>query len=263
MLQLVAEVRALHPAMGVRKLYSMIQQQIQEQGIQIGRDALFNLLRENGWLLRRRRRKTITTWSKHPFRKYRNLIKEFTPTVPNQLWVSDITYLKTQQGFVYLSLITDAYSRKVVGYDLSDNLESVNTLQALQMAIQSTSEPLTGLIHHSDRGIQYCSHDYVRLLQQHQIRISMTENGDPLENAIAERINGILKHEYLLQQSIQNKQHAMQLLKQAVTRYNNHRPHLSCNMFTPEIIHQQHQQPKRLWKNYYKKRITIVNPLQD
>lgn len=262
-LQLVAEVRALHPAMGVRKLYSMIAQQIKEQGIQIGRDTLFNLLREQGWLLRRRRRKTITTWSKHPFRKYRNLIKDFIPTAPHQLWVSDITYLKTQQGFVYLSLITDAYSRKVVGYDLSDNLESVNTLQALQMAIQSAAEPLTALIHHSDRGIQYCSHDYVRLLQQHYIQISMTENGDPLENAIAERVNGILKHEYLLQQPIQNKQHAMQLLKQAVTLYNNHRPHLSCNMLTPEEIHEQRQQPKRLWKNYYKKRITIVNSLQD
>lgn len=262
-LQLVAEVRALHPAMGVRKLYSIIERQMQDQGIQIGRDALFNLLREHGWLLRRRRRKIITTWSKHPFRKYRNLIKEFTPTAPNQLWVSDITYLKTQQGFVYLSLITDAYSRKVVGYDLSDNLESVNTLQALQMAIQSSPEALTGLIHHSDRGIQYCSHDYVRLLQQHHIQISMTENGDPLENAIAERINGILKHEYLLQQPIQNKQHAMQLLKQAVTMYNKHRPHLSCNMLTPHQIHEQQQLPKRLWKNYYKKRTTIVNPLQD
>lgn len=262
-LQLVGEVRALHPAMGVRKLYSMIQQQMQEQHIQMGRDALFNLLRENGWLLRRRRRKTITTWSKHPFRKYRNLIKEFTPTAPNQLWVSDITYLKTQQGFVYLSLITDAYSRKIVGYDLSDNLESVNALQALQMALHSIHESPTSLIHHSDRGIQYCSHDYVRLLQQHSIQISMTENGDPLENAIAERVNGILKHEYLLQQPIQNKQHAMQLLKQAVTMYNKHRPHLSCNMLTPEEIHEQHQQPKRLWKNYYKKRTTIVNPLQD
>jgi transposase InsO family protein len=233
------------------------------QGIQMGRDALFNLLRETGWLLRRRRRKTITTWSKHPFRKYRNLIKAFAPTTPNQLWVSDITYLKTQQGFVYLSLITDAYSRKIVGYDLSDNLESVNALQALLMALASTTEPRKDLIHHSDRGIQYCSHDYVGLLQQHHIQISMTENGDPLENAIAERINGILKHEYLLQQPIQNKQHAMQLLEQAVTMYNKHRPHLSCNMLTPDIIHQQQEQPKRLWKNYYRKRTTIVNPLQD
>ena len=262
-LQLIQEVRSIHPVIGGRKLYSMIQEQIEAQGIRIGRDALFNLLRKNGLLIRRRRRKVMTTWSKHPFRKYRNLIKEFIPTAPNQLWVSDITYLKTQQGFLYLSLITDAYSRKVVGYDLSDNLESVNALQALLMAIQSTTEPLTGLIHHSDRGIQYCSHDYFGLLQHYRFQISMTENGDPLENAIAERVNGILKHEYLLQQPIHNKQHAMQLLKQTVTRYNKHRPHLSCNLLTPDDIHEQHQQPKRLWKNYYKKKATLVNQLQD
>ncbi len=263
MLQLIAEVRSVHPAIGGRKLYAVIQQQMQEQGIRIGRDALFHLLRENGLLIRRRRRKVITTWSKHPFRKYRNLISDFIPTAPNQLWVSDITYLKTQEGFVYVSLITDAYSRKIVGYDLSDNLESVNALQALQMALQATTEPLNRLIHHSDRGIQYCCHDYVNLLQHYQIQISMTENGDPLENAIAERINGIIKHEYLLLQTIPNKQHAMKLLNQAVYLYNNHRLHLSCNMLTPEQIHQQQQQPKRLWKNYYKKRTTIVNQLQD
>lgn len=262
-LQLVAELRSVHPVIGTRKLYALLQPQLQEIGLQIGRDALFNLLRENGYLMRRRRRKVMTTWSKHPFRKYRNLIRNFIPTAPNQLWVSDITYLKTQQGFVYVSLITDAYSRKIVGYDLSDNLESVNALHALQMALQATVEPLDRLIHHSDRGIQYCCHDYVNLLQQQHIQISMTENGDPLENAIAERINGIIKNEYLLQQPILNKQHAMQLLKQTVMVYNKHRPHLSCNMLTPDEIHQQHQLPKRLWKSYYRKNITLVNQLQD
>ncbi len=259
MLQLVAELRSVHPVIGTRKLYALLQPQLQEIGLQIGQDALFNLLRENGYLMRRRRRKTITTWSKHPFRKYRNLIRNFIPNAPNQLWVSDITYLKTQQGFVYVSLITDAYSRKIVGYDLSDNLESVNALHALQMAILNATKPLDRLIHHSDRGIQYCCHDYVNLLQQQHIQISMTENGDPLENAIAERINGIIKNEYLLQQPILNKQHAMQLLKQTVTVYNKHRPHLSCNMLTPDEIHQQYQLPKRLWKSYYRKNITLVN----
>lgn len=262
-LQLITEVRSVHPAIGGRKLYALLQQQIQEQGIRIGRDALFNLLRENGLLIRRRRRKVITTWSKHPFRKYRNLIRDFIPSGPNQLWVSDITYLKTQQGFVYISFITDAYSRKIVGYDLSDNLESINALQALQSAIQATTEPLNGLIHHSDRGIQYCCHDYVNLLQHHQIQISMTQNGDPLENAIAERINGIIKHEYMFHQNIHDKQHARKILKQAVNLYNKNRPHLSCNMLTPEQVHHQQQTPKRLWKNYYQKRTTIVNPLQD
>lgn len=249
--------------MGGRKLYALLHTPLRQQGINLGRDAFFDLLRDSGLLIRKRRRKTITTWSKHPFRKYRNLIKNYLPTQPNQLWVSDITYLKTQQGFVYLSLITDAYSRKIVGYDLSDNLESVNALYALQMAIHSTTEPLHNLIHHSDRGIQYCCHDYVRLLQRHHIQISMTENGDPLENAIAERINGIIKNEYLLQQPLLNKQQVMPLLKQAVVAYNQHRPHLSCNMYPPNEIHQQHQQPKKLWKTYYNKNLTLVNPLQD
>ena len=260
---MVAELRSVHPVIGTRKLYTLLQPQLQELGVQIGRDALFTLLRESGYLMRRRRRKHITTWSKHPFRKYRNLIRDFIPTAPNQLWVSDITYLKTQQGFVYVSLITDAYSRKIIGYDLSDNLESVNTLHALQMALQAAPEPLDRLIHHSDRGIQYCCHEYVQLLQQHQIQISMTENGDPLENAIAERINGIIKNEYLLQQPILNKQHATQLLKQTVMTYNQYRPHLSCNMLTPDQIHGQLQLPKRLWKSYYRKNSTLVNQLQD
>jgi len=246
--------------MGGRKLYSVLQESIQQQGLDTGRDAFFDLLRENRLLIRKKRRKTITTWSKHPFRKYRNLVKGFIPTTPNQLWVSDITYLKTEQGFLYLSFITDAYSRKIVGYDVANNLEAVNTLHALKMAIQSAGCELNDLIHHSDRGIQYCSHDYVHLLNQHAIQISMTENGDPLDNAIAERINGIIKNEYLLHQTILNKQHATQLLQRSVNLYNHERPHLSCDMLTPEQIHQQHQLPKRLWKNYYKKKATLVNP---
>lgn len=260
MLELVAQIRSLHPAMGSRKLYAVLQASIEQHGLCMGRDAFFDLLRENGLLIRRKRRKTITTWSKHPFRKYRNLIRNFIPATPNQLWVSDITYLKTQQGFLYLSFITDAYSRKIVGYDLADNLESVNTLHALQMAIESAGGELKNLIHHSDRGIQYCSYDYTTLLNHYGIQISMTENGDPLENAIAERINGIIKNEYLLHQTIENKQHAIQLLQRSVNLYNHERPHLSCNMLTPEHIHQHHQLPKRLWKNYYKKKTILVNP---
>ncbi len=263
-MQLVHELRAVHPAMGTRKLQVLLQPALQQAGIQLGRDALFALLREHHCLLRRRRRKIATTWSKHPFRKYRNLIRNFTPTAPNQLWVSDITYLRLPSGgFLFLSLITDAYSRKIVGYDLADNLEAVNTLHALQMAIDNTPLPLQGLIHHSDRGLQYCCHDYVNLLRHHHIQISMTENGDPLENAIAERVNGILKQEYLQHQPIRDKHQARQLLEKAVTLYNHHRPHLSCNMQTPHQIHQQLQTPKRLWKSYYTKNSTLVNPLQD
>ena len=185
-IQLAEDVRKMHPRMGARKLYHLLQQPLQAHQIKLGRDAFFDLLRENGLLIRRRRRKTRTTWSNHPFRKYPNLIRELDLTKPNRLWVSDITYLKTQQGFVYLSLITDAYSRKIVGYDAAANLEAVNTLKALQMALKS-KDTLQGLIHHSDRGIQYCSHEYVKLLKQHSICISMTESGDPLENPIADR----------------------------------------------------------------------------
>lgn len=249
--------------MGGRKLYAVLRATMEQQGLSMGRDAFFDLLRENGLLIRKKRRKTITTWSKHPYRKYRNLIKDFIPTAPNQLWVSDITYLKTESCFLYLSMITDAYSRKIIGYDLADNLESVNALYALQMAIESTGALPNPLIHHSDRGIQYCSHEYVNLLRHHHIQISMTENGDPLENAIAERINGIIKNEYLLHQTIQNKQHAIQLVEQAINLYNHERPHLSCNMLPPEQIHQELQLPKKLWKNYYQKKATLVNQCQD
>jgi len=261
-LQLIQEVRQTHPRIGGRKLYAMLSESIQEHGIRMGRDALFNLLRDSGLLIRRRRRIARTTWSSHPYRKYKNLIKGFTPTAPNQLWVSDITYLTTRQGFLYLSLITDAYSRKIVGYDLADNLEAVNALNALQSAIGSLT-PTHQLIHHSDRGIQYCFHEYTQLLQQHGIQISMTESGDPLENALAERVNGILKEEYLSNQPIQNKNQAMKLLNNTITLYNQHRPHLSCNMLTPEQVHQHHLPTKRLWKNYYPKKSNLVNQLQD
>jgi transposase InsO family protein len=264
-LQLVDGVRQIHPRMGGRKLYDLLREDLGSHGIQIGRDALFALLRTNNLLIRKRRRKAITTWSNHPYRKYSNLIKNLTLTAPNQVWVSDITYLKTLKGFVYVSLITDAYSKKIVGYDVASNLESVNALNALQTALKDITSPATNLIHHSDRGIQYCTHDYINLLKANTIRISMTETGDPIENAIAERVNGILKHEYLLLQPIKNQQHAMKLLDNAVSVYNKHRPHLSCNMFTPQEVHQKHLVVKRLWKTYYNKtkKTTFVNPVQD
>lgn len=261
-LQLIQEVRQSHRCIGGRKLYSMLGQQLKSHGIRMGRDALFNLLRDSGLLIRRRRRTVRTTWSSHPYRKYKNLIKGFTPTAPNQLWVSDITYLTTRKGFLYLSLITDAYSRKIVGYDLADNLEAVNALQALQRALGSL-DSAHQLIHHSDRGIQYCTHEYTTALTNAAIQISMTESGDPIENAMAERINGILKNEYLLHEPILNKQQAMKLLNNAVSLYNKQRQHLSCNMFTPDEVHSKQLPVKRLWKTYHRKRTTLVNQLQD
>lgn len=242
----------------------MLQERLCQHHIKLGRDAMFDLLRQEGLLMRKRRRRAaITTWSGHPYRKYPNLIKGLQVDAPNKIWVSDITYLKTKSGFVYISLITDVYSSKIVGYDLAANLEAVNSLNALRMAITENIGTLDGLIHHSDRGLQYCSHEYIKLLNTRGIRISMTQSGDPLENAKAERINGIIKNEYLNTQTITGLQHAKQMLPVAITAYNQGRPHLSCNMLTPQQIHEHGLKPKKLWKNYYRKNSNIVTLLQD
>ena len=161
------------------------------------------------------------------------------PQKPGELWVADITYVAIENGFLYLSLITDAYSHKIMGYYIADTLEAVHTTKALQMALESNNVRSHQLVHHSDRGIQYCSAEYVKLLQENDIKISMTENGDPLENAIAERINGIIKHEYLAHYTITNQCEAMNTLAIIIDRYNQQRPHQSINMLTPEIVHQQ------------------------
>lgn len=223
-----------------------------EHQIKMGRDALFDLLAAHYLLVRKRRRRVYTTQSSHWLRKYPNCIKEIIPTKANEIWVSDITYYRTKKGFVYISFITDAYSKKIVGYHAANTLEAVHTLSALQMAIKENSQSLNGLIHHSDRGVQYCSYDYVKLLQDNNIIISMTENGDPLENAVAERVNGIMKQEYLEHHILNNKEEVMELLETSVNTYNKLRPHMSCNMLTPEMVHQNNVSVQRNWKNYYK-----------
>jgi putative transposase len=218
----------------------------------MGRDALFDLLAAHHLLVRKKKRKVYTTQSFHWLRKYPNCIKEVVPNKVNEVWVSDITYYRTKKGFVYISFITDAYSRKIVGYHAADTLEAVHTLSALKMALKENQHPLNGLIHHSDRGVQYCSYDYVKLLQDNNIIISMTENGDPLENAIAERINGIMKQEYLEHHMVSTKEEVMGLLINSVRSYNNLRPHMSCNMLPPEFVHQNNLEVERTWKSYYK-----------
>ena len=185
-------------------------------------------------------------------------------TAINQLWVSDITYFKVAGDYLYISLITDAYSHKVVGYHLAETLETIETIQALQMALKELPENLPGqLIHHSDRGVQYCSETYVKLLQNNGIGISMTENGDPLENAVAERINGILKGEYLKHYQISTINQAKEQLQLAVKLYNEDRPHFSIGLLTPELVHSKNLITEKLWKNYYQRNRTIVNPIQD
>jgi transposase InsO family protein len=247
-LQQVLTIRANHRRMGGRKLYEMLEPFMLEHQIKIGRDGLFDLLADNGLLVKRRRRSVRTTQSNHWLRKYPNRIKEFIPKSPNELWVSDITYLKTTKGFLYISLVTDAYSHKIVGHHIAESLEGLQTIQALKMALQSYKQSTKELIHHSDRGVQYCSADYVKLLQESNIAISMTESGDPLENAVAERINGIIKGEYMDLYKIINLVQAKQCLEDAVYLYNNERPHLSIGMLTPQNVHENNIEVENLWK---------------
>jgi transposase InsO family protein len=266
-IQRVKQIRETHRRMGTRKLYEMLQPFMLEHQIKIGRDALFNMLSANHLLVRKRKRRIQTTNSYHWLRKHPNLISKFVPTEPNQLWVSDITYWKIKTDeHLYISFITDAYSRKIVGYQVAETMEAIESIQALQMALSALgAESHLHLIHHSDRGIQYCSHAYVKLLQDYNIKISMTESGDPLENALAERINGIIKEEYLETYDISNLKDAKKLLKSVVELYNTERPHMSISNLTPNIIHHSKNEIKteRLWKNYYQKKDKFVNPVQD
>lgn len=258
----VGVIRENHKRMGTRKLYEKLGVFMLEHQIKMGRDGLFNLLSSNHMLVRKRTRRIQTTQSHHWLRKYKNLIREFIPTAPNQLWVSDITYWKINGSYVYISFITDAFSHKVVGYHVALTLETVETIQALRMALSGLfkrPESLSSLIHHSDRGVQYCSHGYVKLLQDNDIQISMTENGDPLENAIAERLNGILKDEYLNDSSVKTIYEARLLLAKSVCLYNEDRPHMSIGNHYPSQVHQQNFKTNKLWKNYYKKNPIIVN----
>jgi len=233
-LECVLKERGRMPRLGTRKL----KHRMAMQGMYSGRDWLFALLRRNGLLIKPLRSYTKTTYSKHWLKKYSNLIKDKQVSAPNQVWVSDITYIKTDEGFNYLSLVTDKFSRKIVGYDLSEDLKAEGTIRALEMAVKEESfQP--GLIHHSDRGLQYCSHEYQRLLGSNEIRPSMTEQSDPYENALAERMNGILKTEFFLEGGFPNTQIALLAVQEAIETYNSIRPHLSLNLRTPVEVHKK------------------------
>lgn len=264
-LEQVQQIRSLHPRLGTRKLYEKLQAFMQENAIKMGRDALFDLLAINHLLIRKRKRRIQTTHSYHWLRKYPNLIRNIVPQSPNEVWVSDITYWKiSKDEHLYISLITDAYSRKIVGYHVAQTLEAIESIRALQMALSAFggTESHSKLIHHSDRGIQYCSKNYVKLLQDNGIQISMTEKGDPLENAIAERINGIIKEEYLETYKVDNIQQASDVLEKVIQLYNEDRPHMSISNLTPNHVHQSKKilKTEKLWKNYYRKNTTFVNP---
>ena len=259
--ELVRSIRQRLPKLGARKLLLLLEDDFTAHHITIGRDRFLELLRNHELLVKRTKRYVRTTDSNHPFKKWPDLIKAMELTATEQLWVSDITYLRTESGFIYLSLITDAFSHKIMGYHLSQHLKAQGCIIALNKAIatlRSTHEQRT-LIHHSDRGVQYCCDGYVQVLQQQHITISMTQSGSPYDNAMAERVNGILKTELSLDNTFSSYGAAVPAVHQAVDAYNRLRPHMSCGNLTPDQVHQQ--QPaalKKMWKS--KQRTVKLNP---
>jgi hypothetical protein len=262
LIQQVHRIRNEQPRCGTRKLLIMLQPFLQQHNIVIGRDYFFDLLAKNKMLIRKTKRSVHTTNSKHHFYRYPNLAKDFTPLKAHELWVSDITYIPLKNRFAYLFLITDAYSRKIVGHHVSDDMKVSSAVVALKKAL--AQKPVeTIVMHHSDRGIQYCSNDYVNLLQQNHALISMTQNGDPLENAIAERVNGILKTE-LISSFYQDIDKAALSIARAVIIYNFKRRHSSLNWQIPAEVHNQKGPQIKRWKNYYqplkKKEVIMQDP---
>jgi len=225
------------PRLGTRKLYYLLRSDIDALGIKIGRDALFDYLRSEHLLIKPKKNYTKTTDSKHWLRKYPNLMLGVKAQRPEQYFVSDITYIKSREKTHYLSLVTDAYSRKIMGFKLSDDMSTENVVQALHMAVLKRKTQQS-LIHHSDRGLQYCSSLYQNALKENGILPSMTDGYDCYQNAMAERINGILKQEFLINKCNNGKE-LKQLVKESINTYNNKRPHLSLNMKTPNFIHQK------------------------
>jgi putative transposase len=251
-LEKIKEKRKDMPRVGGRKVLKLLK----KDGIDIGRDKLFELLRNNNMLVRKRKHRVYTTQSKHWLKTYPNLIEGLQVSKPNKLLVADITYV---DDFAFLFLITDAYSRKIVGYCLSESLEAEGGIEALKMALSDIKwQDRAGMIHHSDRGSQYCCHNYVNLLKESKMLISMTQNGDPYENAMAERVNGILKQEWIHNEKYQSIEQARERIAEIIEIYNTKRPHLSCDMLTPEQAHQRTGELKKHWKNY-KQKIYVEN----
>lgn len=237
-LQKIREIRKELPKTGCIKLYKELNNGfLQGLGIAMGRDAVFDLVRENGMLVKSRKRHVSTTNSCHRYRIHPDLVQRRPAARAEEIWVSDITYINTTAGFTYLSLVTDAYSRKIVGYYLSVNLRASGCIKALDQALTDRLYPEKTLIHHSDRGTQYCCDDYISKLKQQKIGISMTQTGSPYDNAIAERVNGILKTEFELYKMFKSYKQANKAVQQAIEKYNKLRLHASCNYQTPEKTH--------------------------
>lgn len=260
-LALVKEVKKDIPNIGGRKLYHMLNPEFDKHHVQMGRDLFFDLLRFHGLLVRRRKRNVKTTDSFHRFRKYPNLIEEYQVNAPEQLWVADITYIRTAEGYSYLCLITDAYSRKIVGYALHPTLEAKGCVIALKMALQSrTLKHDRNLIHHSDRGIQYCCNEYIELLKKGNIEVSMTQSGNPYDNALAERMNCTIKNDYFTGKMYRSHEDASTEMQRIVSSYNQRRPHQSLNYLTPEQAHQLNGEINKRWKKYKKRSKQTATP---
>jgi putative transposase len=252
-LQLVYEIRKSLPRLGTRKMLFLLQPQLISHHIEAGRDYLFDLFDAHKLLIRQRRRKVFTTDSRHWMHKYADLAKGMDITHAEQLWVSDMTYIRVQNQWGYLSLITDAFSRKIMGYCLRADMLALGPIAALQMALDTRSYSGQALIHHSDRGSQYCCKDYVDLLDSESIAISMTQSGDPYENALAERMNGIIKGEFNLYSTSVSFEQTYGKIHSSIKAYNELRPHGSCDYLTPCRAHEQGDILKKRWKTYPRK----------
>jgi len=253
-LEMIKEKRKLWKRGSGRNLHASLQKEFKKHNIKLGRDKFFDLLRDNGLLMSKRQRRTRTTFSYHHYHKYPNIIKDIVIDRPNQVIVTDITYLWIEdvENFAYLFLITDMYSRKIIGYCLSQDMKTKSSLVALKMALKNMRDTI-GCIHHSDRGVQYCSHRYTNYLKKYKMLISMTENGDPLENPIAERVNRTIKEEFTLQKQISFPSFnvAKKQINKIIDFYNNERPHRSIEMLTPSVAYKLEGTLKRMWKAYY------------
>lgn len=239
-LELVREERRMQPFLGARKLLVRLAPSLEEAGVAVGRNRFFELLRQHALLVPRRRGSARTTDSRHRFRVYINTLKDSPPTAPHEAWVADLTYIRTADRFVYLALVTDAFSRKIVGWHVDASLEAAGCVLALQMALQQLP-PGARPIHHSDRGTQYCCHDYMDILlsESQPLRISMTEENHCYENGKAERVNGILKQEYGLGGTLRNLGEAKRMVAEAVMLYNTRRPHMALAYATPAEVHER------------------------
>jgi transposase InsO family protein len=230
-------LRRFMPRLGTRKLYFLLKEKFKEHDIKLGRDGLFHYLREEGLLVKPKRSYTKTTDSKHWMKKHPNLLKDYQPTRSEEVFVSDITYVESDEGVHYLSLVTDAFNRKIMGHKLSHDMKADNVVKALKEAVKSRKTTVP-LIHHSDRGSQYCSALYQQELEKNNIRPSMTDGYDCYQNALAERVNGILKQEFLIERCRTFKELEV-VINESIEIYNRYRPHLSLKMKTPEEVHEK------------------------